>query len=94
MNNFDLGRMLNRFTMGGNNPLFINRPVAPQMPSVAEAFNQTMLPQDVGLKAAGAAAASNTAELQMNTLQSMDRAVYAREVMQFPKNINEFIFMI
>ena len=94
MNNFDLGRMLNRFTMGGNNPLFINRPVAPQMPSVAEAFNQTMLPQEAGPKAAGAAAASNTAELQMNTLQSMDRAVYAREVMQFPKNINEFIFMI
>ena len=94
MNNFDLGRMLNRFTMGGNNPLFINRPVAPQMPSVAEAFNQTMLPQEAVPKAAGAAAASNTAELQMNTLQSMDRAVYAREVMQFPKNINEFIFMI
>ncbi len=94
MNNFDLGKMLNRFTMGGNNPLFINRPVAPQMPSVAEAFEQTMLPKEVAPKAAGAAATSNTAELQMNTLQSMDRAVYAREVMQFPKNINEFIFMI
>lgn len=32
--------------------------------------------------------------LQLNTLQSMDRAVYARELFQMPRNINEFIFML
>jgi len=31
--------------------------------------------------------------LQMNTLKSIDRAIYARDVMGVPKNLNEFIFM-
>lgn len=32
--------------------------------------------------------------LQMNTLKSIDRAIYARDLMGVPKNINEFIFML
>ena len=32
--------------------------------------------------------------LQFNTLQSMDRAIYAKDLMQMPKNINEFIYML
>ena len=32
--------------------------------------------------------------LQLNTLQNMDRAVYAKEVLGFPKNVNEFIYML
>lgn len=32
--------------------------------------------------------------LQLNTLQSMDRAVYTRELFQMPRNINEFVFML
>ncbi len=32
--------------------------------------------------------------MQLNTLQNIDRAVYAKEVMQLPRNINEFIYMI
>lgn len=32
--------------------------------------------------------------LQLNTLQNMDRAVYARELFQMPRNINEFVFML
>lgn len=32
--------------------------------------------------------------LQLNTLQSMDRAVYARELFQMPRNINEFVYML
>lgn len=31
---------------------------------------------------------------QLNALQGMDRAVYAKEVLQFPRNLNEFIFMV
>ena len=31
---------------------------------------------------------------QMNTLQSIDRSIYAKELMQVPKNINEFVYVI
>ncbi|MBP3820725.1 hypothetical protein J6G99_03670 [bacterium] len=32
--------------------------------------------------------------LQMNTLKSIDRSIYAKDLMGVPKNINEFIYMI
>lgn len=32
--------------------------------------------------------------IRMNTLQSIDRSIYAKDLMQMPKNINEFIYMI
>ena len=32
--------------------------------------------------------------LQMNTLKSIDRAIYAKDVMGMPKNINEFVYMV
>jgi len=32
--------------------------------------------------------------LQMNTLKSIDRAIYARDVMGIPKNLNEFVYML
>lgn len=35
-----------------------------------------------------------TQNLQMNTLKSLDRAIYAKDLMGVPKNINEFIFMM
>ncbi len=85
MNNFDLGRMLMKFT---NTQMFVNRQPAPNPQSVAETFSQN-IQQNIT-----AQTTSNTANLQMNTLQSMDRAIYAKEVMQLPKNLNEFIFMI
>lgn len=31
--------------------------------------------------------------LQMNTLKSIDRAIYAKDLMGVPKNINEFVYM-
>jgi hypothetical protein len=37
---------------------------------------------------------TTTQNLQLNALQNMDRAVYVKEVLSFPKNINEFIYMI
>ena len=86
MNNFDLGRLLNRFS---NNRLFVNRamPINNQ-PTVEQTFVKNIQPQ-IQQKIVP----QNT-ELQMNTLQSMDRATYAREIMQFPKNLNEFVYMI
>lgn len=86
MNNFDLGRMLTKFT---NTQMFAARQAALNpKPSAEQSFSQN-IQQNVAPQVA-----QNTANLQMNTLQSMDRAVYAREVMQFPKNLNEFIFMV
>lgn len=35
-----------------------------------------------------------TQNLQMNTLKSLDRAIYAKDLMGVPKNINEFIYMM
>ena len=32
--------------------------------------------------------------LQLNTLRSIDRAIYAKDLFQMPRNINEFIYMI
>lgn len=32
--------------------------------------------------------------VQLNTLQSIDRAIYVKDLMQMPKNINEFIYMV
>lgn len=86
MNNFDLGRMLMKFT---NTTMFVNRqqplnsPVAGES-FVAQTLNQNILPQ------------ANTGKInvQMNTLQSIDMAVYAREIMQLPRNLNELIFML
>ncbi len=36
----------------------------------------------------------NTQNLQMNTLKSIDRAIYAKDLMGVPKNLNEFVYMI
>lgn len=37
---------------------------------------------------------AQTQNLQMNTLKSLDRAIYAKDLMGVPKNINEFIYMM
>lgn len=87
MNNFDLGRMISRFT---NYQMLANRQQPapsfnqPAAESFAPNIQQNVAPQTM----------QNAANLQMNTLQSMDRAVYAKELMQLPKNLNEFIFMV
>lgn len=87
MNNFDLGRLINRFA--NNNQIFVNRPMPQQPQPVAEQAFAKNIEQNIMPKTV-----AQSTELQMNTLQSMDRAVYAREVMQLPKNLNEFIYMI
>ena len=32
--------------------------------------------------------------MQMNTLKSLDRAIYAKDLMGVPKNLNEFVYML
>ena len=82
MNNFDLGRMISRFV---NYNALVNRQITQVPQPQTETFAPNIQPTPV-------VAQTTTANLQMNTLQSMDMAVYAKEVMQLPKNLNEFIF--
>ena len=88
MNNFDLGRMFMKFA--NNQPLFANQRISSQnISQPAQNFQQSVQPQVPVNEIV-----ESTANLQMNTLQSMDRATYAREVMQLPKNLNELVFML
>lgn len=64
-----------------NTPQIAKAPEAPiQSANVAQNVSQNLT--------------TTTQNLQLNTLQSMDRAVYAKEVLGFPKNVNEFIYML
>ncbi len=100
MNNFDLGRMINRLIY--KQPLinqqnmqgkatgsgFIQNQAQSQISNttqnLSQNIQQNLLAQNT----------QSSANLQMNTLQSIDRANYAREVMQLPKNMNELVFII
>ena len=97
MSGIDLKRFLNSFGKNYPQQMLTGR-------STINSTAQTQLNQTSQMPPAqttGAAQASNTASsvqivqnLQLNALQNMDRAVYAKEVMQLPKNINEFIYML
>jgi len=86
MNNFAQPQM---FTAKGAYNANIQKP-APQVPQ--------KMPEQFVQNSAQNIAQSQTVHieqhLQMNTLQSMDRAIYAKDLMQMPKNINEFIYML
>ncbi len=100
MNNFDLGRMINRLiykqplinqqNMQGKatgSGFIQNQPqnqISNTAQNITQNIQQNILAQNT----------QSSANLQMNTLQSIDRANYAREIMQLPKNMNELIFMI
>lgn len=64
----------------------INKPPVP-----APVETPVPTPQSVQAPAANLA---NPQNMQMNTLQSLDRAIYAKDLMGVPKNINEFVYMI
>ncbi len=86
MNNFAQPQM---FTAKGAYNANLQKP-APQVPQ--------KMPEQVVQNSAPNIAQPQTVHveqhLQMNTLQSMDRAIYAKDLMQMPKNINEFIYML
>jgi len=48
----------------------------------------------VAKQVASEQAMPQTQNLQMSTLKSLDRAIYAKDLMGVPKNINEFIYMM
>ena len=69
------------------NPALNNRQApafTPSQPESAPAMPKTPLPNNL----------PQSQNLQMNTLKSLDRAIYAKDLMGVPKNINEFIYMM
>ncbi|MCM1339473.1 MAG: hypothetical protein NC191_07385 [Muribaculaceae bacterium] len=98
MTGIDINKFLNNFNRNFHGQTFgaqksFNAGVQVQTSQVS---SQTTIQNQTNT----AAALSNlqttalTETRQLNALQSMDRAAYAKEVMGLPKNINEFIYMI
>lgn len=98
MAGIDIKRFLNNFAQNYRGQAFVAQgavrpqPVVTQSPSpqVQAQSPSTPQPQNVVPKSIP----EPTQNIQLNTLKSMDRAVYAKEVMGFPRNANEFIYML
>ncbi len=84
MENFNLGRMISKYV----NYKPVNqhaKPAVNPMPSPASA-SQNQAPKTFATQAAQ--------NLQMNSLESADRSVYIKDLMQLPKNMNELFYML
>ncbi|MBO5385069.1 hypothetical protein J6A64_02025 [bacterium] len=97
MAGINIRKFLNNFTQNYNNQQALQAKATPNMPAV----NTPQIAKAPEVPVQSANIAQNvsqnlalTQNLQLNTLQSMDRAVYAKEVLGFPKNVNEFIYML
>lgn len=94
MSGIDINRFLknfypqqNLFTAKGT----FNATGSQNLPASASQAESTMAQTAQNMARTASQAGQN---LQMNTLQSIDRAIYAKDLMQVPKNLNEFIFML
>ena len=97
MAGINIRKFLNNFTQNYNNQQALQTKATPNMPAVNTP--QVAKAPEVPVQSANIAQnvsqnLTTTQNLQLNTLQNMDRAVYAKEVLGFPKNVNEFIYML
>ena len=97
MTGINIRKFLNNFTQNYNNQQALQAKATPNTPAVNTP--QIAKAPEVPVQSANIAQnvsqnLASTQNLQLNTLQSMDRAVYAKEVLGFPKNVNEFIYML
>ena len=97
MAGINIRKFLNNFTQNYNNQQALQAKATPNTPPVNTP--QIAKAPEVPVQSANIAQnvsqnLASTQNLQLNTLQSMDRAVYAKEVLGFPKNVNEFIYML
>lgn len=83
MAGIDIRRFMNNFA-AQNNAVTIRKPTTQAKPQQQPAAPQIKPPPEIP---------QTPQNLQMNTLKSLDRAIYAKDVMGLPKNLNEFIFM-
>lgn len=100
MSGINIKKFLNSFGMNRNQTPFQARGTFNAAPSAPVTPQAQAKPAEIPL--ANTTISQNitqntqnfTQNLQLNTLQNMDRAVYAKEVLGFPKNVNEFIYML
>ena len=67
---------------------------APAQPSAEVQKSAELLANNTQQLTSGSTASQIQQNLQLNTLQSMDRAIYAKDLLQVPKNMNELIYML
>lgn len=98
MSGIDIRRFLNSFTQN-----YAQQRTFSAKGTYNAAIQQTPAQVSMGAETPVNSALQNTSanvvknveqNLQLNTLQSMDRSVYAKDLMQMPKNLNEFIYML
>ena len=80
-----------------NNALNRQRLMNAQNTNAKQTFSQpTAQQQSSSVPESSIISSETTASqnLQMNTLKSIDRAIYAKDVLGMPKNINEFVYMV
>lgn len=96
MAGIDVKRFLNNFTQNYKGQTFQAKGTfnssTPSQPQSSTTPQQTT--QNVNLSQNFTQNVQITQNMQLNNLQNMDRAIYAKEVMGIPKNVNEFIYMI
>lgn len=98
MAGIDIKRFLNNFAQNYRGQAFVaqgavrTQQAMPQTPAPQIQSQPTPAPQAQNI--VPKAMPEPSPNMQLNTLQSMDRAVYAKEVMGFPRNVNEFIYML
>lgn len=94
----DIKRFLNNFAQNYRGQAFVaqgavrTQQAMPQTPAPQIQSQPTPTPQPQNI--VPKAIPEPSPNMQLNTLQSMDRAVYVKEVMGFPRNVNEFIYML
>ena len=96
MAGIDVKRFLNNFTQNYKGQTFQAKGTfnssTPSQPQSSTTPQQTT--QNVNLSQNFTQNVQIAQNMQLNNLQNMDRAIYAKEVMGIPKNVNEFIYMI
>ena len=94
MAGIDIRRFLNNFGQNYTRQAFAAKTAIniPPQPSTLQPQQTTAnLAQNITQNSVNQALSQN---LQLNTLQNMDRAIYAKDVMQLPRNVNELIYML
>ncbi len=98
MSGIDLRRFLNTFNYPQQNLSAKNTLNTAMQKAVADNIGKN--PELTSAATTQNSAQNNTIaknleqNLQLNTLRNMDRAIYAKEVLQLPRNVNEFIYML
>ncbi len=97
MSGIDIRRFLNNFGQNSAHQRMLAAQAkinAPTQSSVEIPKSAEIIANNTQQIASGNTTSQLQQNLQLNTLQSMDRAIYAKDLLQVPKNMNELIYML